>query len=272
MRADALVHTSHVGGAQRRATLEPLFASLDCALVCGMAPDAAADDHTLALYQRTGSSARRAALFPALCGFRADDPGVLRYAQARERQYPGLWRALGEVFARKERPGWTAPVSPAACAPLWDAAAALRLPVWLHHDLRGPSDALELGRALSALPPAAPGVVLCHAGVPWRAAGAADAAETGPLGAFGACAALMRQHPRLHADLSWSALRAGEDDPDAFRRFLLAFPERTLLGSDAVPPEGPEDAQRRLAPLLRPVLRWAQPACSGTLQRVVRAP
>lgn len=229
MQSDALVHVCHVKGSNAVRDLRSEVGDKlpGGAMVCGMAPDRAGDDVTLGLYQALPSSAHRAAFLPALSGFAIDSAGMAEYVAERDRQYPGLWRGIGEVFAHKSDPGWTPKVSPdAATVPLWDIAAQWDLPVWLHHDLRSNDDAASLERALRRHRDGPP-VVLCHAGVPHKG----DQHSM----AWRLCERLMERNPRLVADLSWSALdHATRGDSSPLRRLVRTYTERVVLGSDAV--------------------------------------
>merc|ERR550514_1787002 len=119
MRGDSLVHVCHMQNHQALTDLGCLVRlGLDCAMVCGMAPDPGTDDYTLKLYQ-TCSSGVRASFFPGLCGFHMDDPHVEAYVESREKQFPKLWKAIGEVFAHKGNPTWTPNVAPYQAVQVW---------------------------------------------------------------------------------------------------------------------------------------------------------
>lgn len=228
MRGDALVHTCHIGVSKPLRSLDDLFVHLDgTAMICGMPPDRSCDDHTLRLFQQA-SSVSRSRTLPCLSGFVIDDPKLAHYVAQRDREYPGLWRGLGESFARKERPGWTPSVRPdAPTVKLWDVAVERRMPVWLHHDLNDQADAAALSNVLkrSSVQRSVPAVVLCHAGVPKSG----DA-----LGALRLCGDLLGRSPLLRVELSWSAQEAAAVNPAPFREMIRRFSGQVMLGSDMV--------------------------------------
>merc|ERR1719387_27539 len=80
MRGDSLMHVCHLHQSQACWNIEKVleFGSLECAMICGMAPDPKTDDHTLRLYQKASSSVRNG-LFPGLSGFHIDDAGIESY-------------------------------------------------------------------------------------------------------------------------------------------------------------------------------------------------
>jgi hypothetical protein len=179
-----------------------------------------------------------ARLFPCVSGFDSTDLGAVDLAAKRIKEFPGIFKCIGEVMSRHDDLTALSESEPRANHPallrLFDFAGEQQLPVSIHHniapispntDARTPAYLEEFLELVDASPKTK--IIWCHAGVSRRII-------VGDLPKIiGDVLTTRKEH--LFVDLSWVLF----DDyisknVDAWVTLIEAYPNNFVLGSDIV--------------------------------------
>lgn len=188
-----------------------------------------------------GEDARRQLerLYPCVSGFDATDLGAVDMIAKRMKEFPGLFRCIGEVMSRHDDlTNLTTGERPRANHPsllrVFDFAGRHGIPVTIHHNIapvsprgnpRAPDYLDELVAAFDEFPETT--FIWCHAGISRRV-------RVPDLpGALDSVLAKHRSH--VYIDLSWVVypdyvLR----DLEAWAALIRKYPRSFLIGSDTV--------------------------------------
>lgn len=180
---------------------------------------------------------------PFISGINPTDMNAADQVERLIERYPGLWSGIGEILTRHDAlTGLTNGETPRADHPalmkVYKLAARHHLPVLLHSNLSSlredePIYLPELENALASN--ADTKFVLAHAGT----SESIEALQKPMKNLPQVLEDLLRKHPNLFVDLSWSVREhyLFESDKDVDPRWLALiekFPDRFLLGSDKV--------------------------------------
>jgi hypothetical protein len=203
-------------------------------------------DYHLALaiedFKQSGGKAAReqlGRLYPCVSGFDSTDLGAVDMIAKRMKEFPGLFKCIGEVMSRHddltnlttgERPRANHP----ALLRIFDFAGEHGIPVSIHHNIapvsvddefKDPLYLPELLDAFNEFPHTT--FIWCHAGISRRIR-VADL--TGHLERV-----LAAHHNHVVIDLSWVVYPDYVlKDLDAWAGLIRRYPDSFLLGSDAV--------------------------------------
>ena len=188
-----------------------------------------------------GEDARRhlERLYPCVSGFDATDLGAVDMIAKRMKEFPGLFRCIGEVMSRHDDlTNLTTGERPRADHPsllrIFDFAGRHGIPVSIHHNIAPvspsgdpkPPDYLdELAAAFDEFPETT--FIWCHAGISRRVRvpdlpGALDAV-------------LAKHGSHVYIDLSWVVYPDYVlQDLEAWTALIRKYPRNFLIGSDAV--------------------------------------
>jgi len=188
-------------------------------------------------------------LYPSICALEITDLNSVDRIVKLGREFPGVWKAVGEVFSRHddasnlttgERPRANHP----AMMRIADFCGEFGLPVWIHHNLapisRGNKDTgrrytSELLELYESCPTTK--FIHCHAGVSRRII-VDDLIEIH--------SAILAKYPNVTLDLSWVVFEQEIVISDCFDdegmpkinsswiRLIEQYPDRFMLGSDKV--------------------------------------
>ena len=195
-------------------------------------------------------------IYPFICGFNETDLGAVGMIIKRIKEFPGIWKGIGEVMSRHddltnltlgERPR----ANHAALFRIYDFAGEHGLPVSLHHNLapishngldRGTRYLSELLDAFEEFPDTL--FILCHAGVSRRVviSDLIDILDEQILAAHG---------DHVYVDLSWVVfedymvlkddqgrpVKDEDGDPKIkaeWIELIEKYPDNFMLGSDVV--------------------------------------
>jgi hypothetical protein len=202
-----------------------------------------ATDSILAEALRDLDPTAQARMIPFLSGFNPNDLHAAEHIERMIELYPGVWRGIGEVLTRHDDltaliQGEAPRADGKAMMAVYRVAARHDLPVLLHSNLtsvreREPIYLGELERALRANPDTR--FVWAHAGTSaeiHRQQGAIE--DLAPL-----LDTLLRRHPNLWIDLSWTLLPdylldAEHQPRRAWIDLVKRHPQRFIIGSDVV--------------------------------------
>jgi hypothetical protein len=193
-------------------------------------------------FRRAGGDAAERQLeriHACVSGFDATDLGAVDMIAKRMKEFPGLFRCIGEVMSRHddltnlttgERPRANHP----ALMRIYDFAGEHGIPVSIHHNIApvSPGEGLkeplylpELLEAFTASPHTT--FIWCHAGIS-RRIHVADLP-----GHLDRMLAVHRNH--VFVDLSWVVYPEYiQKDLDGWAALIRKYPENFLIGSDAV--------------------------------------
>lgn len=209
---------------------------------------AAIMDYKAAFRGNAGQLKRLDRLHPFVCGLDTTDLGAVDLVVKRIREYPGVWKGVGELMSRHddltnlttgERPRGDHP----SLVRLFKFCGLVSLPVSIHHNVapisRSESEVKEpyyleeflslLDQTIEKEPNKAnrPAVIWCHAGISRRivVADYVDVLDE----------VLKRFGDNLYLDLSWVVLGSYVyKDLDAWARLIKKYPDNFVIGSDAV--------------------------------------
>ena len=179
-------------------------------------------------------------LYPFVCGFDGTDLGAVDLVVKRIKEFPGVWKGIGEVMSRHddltnlttgERPRGNHPALKRLCRFAGDSF----LPVSIHHNIapisrsskevKEPVYLDELVELFAYCPNTK--FIWCHAGISRRVVVANLPHWIG--------AVLKRFKGQVYIDLSWVVY---EDyilkDLDGWAKLITKYPESFVLGSDVV--------------------------------------
>ncbi len=188
-----------------------------------------------------GEDARRQLerLYPCVSGFDATDLGAVDMIAKRMKEFPGLFRCIGEAMSRHDDlTNLTAGERPRANHPsllrVFDFAGRHGIPVTVHHNIapvsprgnpRAPDYLGELVTAFDEFPETT--FIWCHAGISRRVRvpdlpGALDTV-------------LAKHSSHVYIDLSWVVYPDYVlQDLDAWAALIRKYPRSFMIGSDAV--------------------------------------
>ena len=192
--------------------------------------------------------ARLERLHPFICALDTTDLGAVDLAIKRIREYPGVWKGLGELMARHddltnlttgERPRGDHP----SLVRLFKFCGLVSLPVSIHHNVapisRNESEVKQpyyLNEFLSLLERTVekesdkenrPAVIWCHAGISRRIVVAGYAKTLDRV--------LARFQDNLFIALSWVVLGSYVyKDLDGWLALIKKYPDNFVIGSDSV--------------------------------------
>ncbi len=209
-------------------------------------------------FQRAGGEAARVQLkrlFPCVSGFDSTDLGAVDMIAKRMKEFPGVFRCIGEVMSRHdditnlttgERPRANHP----ALLRIFDFAGEHGIPVSIHHNIApiSPGDALkdplylpEILEAFSEFPDTR--FIWCHAGISRRIL------IKDLVGHLDRVLADHRNHVTI--DLSWVVYpNYIVKNLDDWTALIRRYPDNFVIGSDAVGRLGDYPDQIRIYDLL----------------------
>jgi predicted TIM-barrel fold metal-dependent hydrolase len=203
-------------------------------------------DYHLALaiedFRRDGKEAAQQKLerlYPCVSGFDATDLGAVDMIAKRMKEFPGLFRCIGEAMSRHDDlTNLTTGERPRANHPsllrVFDFAGRHGIPVTVHHNIapvsprgnpRAPDYLGELVTAFDEFPETT--FIWCHAGISRRVRvpdlpGALDTV-------------LAKHSSHVYIDLSWVVYPDYVlQDLDAWAALIRKYPRSFMIGSDAV--------------------------------------
>lgn len=183
--------------------------------------------------------AQLARIHPFLCGFDGTDLGAVDLIVKRVKDYPGIWKGIGEVMSRHDDlSNLTTGERPSAKHPalyrVYDFAGSHGLPVSIHHNIaavsangefRKPVYLKELVKAFEDH--RATKFIWCHAGVSRRV-------HVKDLP--GLLRSVLTEHKEhVYLDLSWVVLQNYIlKDLESWTALISEYPENFMVGSDVV--------------------------------------
>ena len=209
-------------------------------------------------FQRAGGEAARVQLkrlFPCVSGFDSTDLGAVDMIAKRMKEFPGVFRCIGEVMSRHddltnlttgERPRANHP----ALLRIFDFAGEHGIPISIHHNIApiSPGDALkdplylpEILEAFNEFPDTR--FIWCHAGISRRIL------IKDLVGHLDRVLADHRNHVTI--DLSWVVYpNYIVKNLDDWTALIRRYPDNFVIGSDAVGRLGDYPDQIRIYDLL----------------------
>jgi hypothetical protein len=181
------------------------------------------------------SADQRKRIHPFICGFNPTDKNSVSHIKLMMSLYPGLWEGIGEVFARHNEltrltPGETTRADDPALGDMYDYAASVSLPVWIHSDigttsLRDPVYLHEISNAVSKHPKTR--FVWCHVG---------QGRNLNITTLRSDVDGMLARNKNLMVDISWlvydTVIAPGGKPKDEWVMLIEKYPDRFMIGSD----------------------------------------
>ena len=211
------------------------------------------------------SADQRKRVHPFICGFNPTDKNSVNHIKLMRSMYPGLWEGIGEIFARHNEltrltPGETTRADDPALDGIYDYAASVGLPVWIHSDigttsLRDPVYLHEISNAVSRHPDTS--FVWCHAG---------QGRNLNITTLRSDVDAMLGRNKNLWVDISWlvydTVIAPGGKPKNEWVMLIEKYPDRFMIGSDKT---GSFGAYSQEIGKYEPLLRVLKPATARNL-------
>ncbi|HEV8319082.1 MAG TPA: amidohydrolase family protein [Vicinamibacterales bacterium] len=180
---------------------------------------------------------QRRRLHPFICGINSSDKNAVDHVERMLAAYPGLWKGIGEVFARHDdltalTLGDVSRANMQSFDRLIELAQKNDMPILIHSDigpawLEKPNFLSEVEHAVRTHPKAK--IIWAHAGISRRIV---IPNHTEIL------AKMLKQYPNLRVDISWVIFEQ-EIAPNnvldkRWPALIEQFPDRFIIGSDVV--------------------------------------
>ncbi|NDV21280.1 amidohydrolase family protein [Desulfovibrio sp. JC022] len=180
---------------------------------------------------------------PYICAFNPTDKYAVDHIKRMIDEYGDLWEGIGEIFGHRDdltnlTYGETARANHVALDPVYDLAAEKDLPVSLHNNctsrvkLDNPLYIYEVEDALAKHP---------DTRIVWAHAGLSRYLNVDPVKYTDLLGEMMVRYDNLWIDISWLVyeenITSGKpqyDVKDCWLKLIKAFPDRFMIGSDAV--------------------------------------
>jgi hypothetical protein len=212
------------------------------------------------------SEDQRKRIHPLICGFNPTDKNSVNHIKQMISMYPGLWEGIGEIFARHNEltrltPGETTRANDPSLDEIYDYAASVGLPVWMHNDIgttsmRDPIYLHEISSAVSTHPDTR--FVWCHAG---------QGRNLNITTLRSDVDGMLGKNKNLWIDISWlvydTVIAPGGKPKDEWVMLIEKYPDRFMIGSDKTGSFGA--AYGREMGKYKPLLSVLRPATARNL-------